>query len=115
MAELDIEQSAQESQIESYDDSVDSDIGWDCGSQYYELLERVGRGAFAEVFAARCSSGKRQGTGVAIKVRCCDVMLYFSFFSFETKSTILETCIISKYRSSTWMEFPPIWKIFDRK
>lgn len=50
------------------DASDDTEIGWECGSQYYELLERVGKGAFAEVFAARCSSGRREGTGVAIKV-----------------------------------------------
>lgn len=53
---------------EYVDSSGDLDVGWECGSQHYELLERVGKGAFAEVFAARCSSGRRIGTGVAIKV-----------------------------------------------
>ena len=42
---------------------------WDCGAAYYELIERVGKGAFAEVFAARCSAGARRGTRVGIKVR----------------------------------------------
>jgi len=46
----------------------DDDVGWECGSEHYKLLEKVGRGAFAEVFAAECSTGRRKGTGVAIKV-----------------------------------------------
>mmetsp|Transcript_33776 Transcript_33776/g.76367 ORF Transcript_33776/g.76367 Transcript_33776/m.76367 type:complete len:589 (-) Transcript_33776:301-2067(-) len=41
---------------------------WDCGAAYYELIERVGKGAFAEVFAARCSAGARRGTRVGIKI-----------------------------------------------
>lgn len=61
------------------ENTLDLEVGWECGSQYYDLLERVGKGAFAEVFAARCSSGRREGTGVAIKVSN-KLFLFFYFF-----------------------------------
>ena len=48
--------------------AVDSEGGWQCGAAHYDLGERVGKGAFAEVFAARCRSGPRTGTRVAVKV-----------------------------------------------
>jgi len=48
--------------------AVDAEGGWQCGAAHYDLGERVGKGAFAEVFAARCRSGPRTGTRVAVKV-----------------------------------------------
>jgi hypothetical protein len=48
--------------------AVDPEGGWQCGAAHYDLGERVGKGAFAEVFAAQCRTGPRAGTRVAVKV-----------------------------------------------
>ena len=46
----------------------DFEGGWECGSSHYDLGSRVGKGAFAEVYAARCRGGRRAGVRVAIKI-----------------------------------------------
>jgi hypothetical protein len=48
--------------------ALDDGVAWECGASAYDLGDRVGKGAFAEVYCAVCNTGPRQGTAVAIKV-----------------------------------------------
>jgi len=41
---------------------------WDCGARFYDLGVRVGKGAFADVYAASCIAGAHASERVAIKV-----------------------------------------------
>lgn len=48
--------------------ATEIDDSWECGAAAYLLGDRVGKGAFAEVYCATAITGARQGTPVAIKV-----------------------------------------------